>query len=70
MSRTGKRNRKRSQSRIKMTHYRPFVLYKCQLMGCCNFFTRDTYNGDPKYCGSHMDKYGNMLKELRVPSIH
>ena len=32
---------------------------------CCNFFTRDTINGDPKYCGSHLDKHGNMQKQFK-----
>jgi hypothetical protein len=70
MARTGNRNRKRVQSRFKMKHYRPFILFRCQMIGCCNFFTRDTINGDPRYCGSHLDKYGNMLKQLKQFTIN
>lgn len=58
--------KKRPDHRIKIRScYRPFNLYKCHLISCCNFFTRDTINGDPKYCGSHLDKWGNMQKELK-----
>ena len=62
---TGTGNRKRVRSRFKIKQCRPFILFRCQLIGCCSFFTRDTINGDPRYCGSHLDKYGNMLKELK-----
>ena len=64
MSKTGKR--KRPQHRIKMKYHRPFILFKCHLRTCCNFFTRDTINGDPKYCGSHLDKYGNMQMQFKI----
>jgi len=40
-------------ARLSISKYRPFNLYKCQKETCCNFFTRDTYNGNPKYCKSH-----------------
>ena len=40
-------------AKIRISMYRHFTLYKCQKKTCCNFFTRDTYNGNPKYCQSH-----------------
>lgn len=67
MTNTGIRNRQRPQYRIKNSnHYSSFVLFKCQLVTCCNFFTRDTYYGDPKYCHSHIDKHGNLGKQFKL----
>jgi len=44
---------KGKNAKIRIIGYRSFNLYKCQKKTCCNFFTRDTYNGNPKYCQSH-----------------
>jgi len=65
MGNTGTRNRKRPRYRIKVTKKMPFELFKCQLETCNNFFSRNVYYGDPKYCGSHLDKHGNLLKQLK-----
>lgn len=56
-------NTRKSGNRIKTRASRPFVLYHCKLDTCCNFFTKDTINGDPKYCDSHKDKHGELLDE-------
>ena len=40
-------------AKLRISDHRNFTLYKCQKKTCCNFFTRDTYNGNPKYCQSH-----------------